>query len=65
MTNMHLFDLLKCLKALVVGYGSIRKHHRENLSHYQNIEILVCTNRKTDQFLRKKNVKYLTVLRVL
>lgn len=54
---MHLFDLLKCLKALVVGYGSIGKRHIENLSHYPNIEILVCTNRKMDQFLMKKKCK--------
>jgi len=54
---MHLFYFLTCLKALVVGYGSIGKRHIENLSHYPNIEILVCTNRRMDQFLRKKKCR--------
>lgn len=49
--------MFKCLKALVVGYGSIGKRHIENLSKYKNIEILVCTKRKNDQFLKKRKCK--------
>ena len=42
------------MKILVIGYGSIGKRHIENLSKYKNIEILVCTQRKNDQFLKKR-----------
>ena len=49
--------MLNCLKALVVGYGSIGKRHIENLSKYKNLEILVCTQRKNDQFLKKRKCK--------
>jgi predicted dehydrogenase len=45
------------LKALVVGYGSIGKRHIENLSKYKNIQILVCTQRKNDYFLKKRKCK--------
>jgi len=49
--------LERCLKALVVGYGSIGQRHISNLLSFPNIEILVCTNRKYDTFLRKKKCK--------
>ena len=45
------------LKALVVGYGSIGKRHIENLSSMKNIEIIVCTKRKYDKFLKQKKCK--------
>jgi predicted dehydrogenase len=45
------------LKALVVGYGSIGKRHIENLSKLKNMEIIVCTKRKSDKFLKQKNCK--------
>ena len=45
------------MKVLVVGYGSIGKRHIENLSKFRNIEILVCTKRKEDSFLKKRNCK--------
>ena len=44
----------KCLKILVVGYGSIGKRHIKNLSTLSNIQIIVYTNRKFDSFLQKK-----------
>jgi len=45
------------LKALVVGYGSIGKRHIENLSKLKNMEIIVCTKRKSDKFLKQKKCK--------
>jgi len=45
------------LKALVVGYGSIGKRHIENLSKLKNMEIIVCTKRKNDKFLKQKKCK--------
>jgi len=42
------------LKVLVIGYGSIGKRHIENLSKLKNMEIIVCTKRKSDQFLKQK-----------
>ena len=45
------------LKALVFGYGSIGKRHIENLSKIKNMEIIVCTKRKYDKFLKQKNCK--------
>jgi len=42
------------MKALVVGYGSIGKRHIENLSFLKNMEIIVCTKRKNDTFLKQK-----------
>jgi predicted dehydrogenase len=48
------------LKVLVIGYGSIGKRHIENLSKLKNVEIIVCTKRKPDQFLKQK--KCLTYL---
>ena len=45
------------LKALVIGYGSIGKRHIENLSKIKNMEIIVCTKRKNDIFLKQKNCK--------
>ena len=47
----------KVLKALVVGYGSIGKRHIDNLSTFSNMEILVCSNRKYDKFLKEKHCK--------
>ncbi len=55
-----------CLKALVVGYGSIGKRHILNLSKFKNIEILVVTKRKNDTFLKKYNCKlFLTIQKSL
>lgn len=51
------------MKVLVVGYGSIGKRHIDNLSSLQTSEILVCTKRKYDEFLRKKNCKVFKSLR--
>ena len=45
------------MKALVIGYGSIGKRHIENLSKLKNTEIIVCTKRKNDKFLRQKKCK--------
>ncbi len=45
------------LKALVVGYGSIGKRHIENLSKFKNMEIIICSKRKPDQFLKQKKCK--------
>jgi len=45
------------LKALVIGYGSIGKRHIENLSKLKNMEIIVCTKRKNDKFLKQKKCK--------
>lgn len=42
------------MKVLVIGYGSIGKRHIGNLSLFPDIEIIVCTNRKTDNFLKEK-----------
>ncbi len=47
---------------LVVGYGSIGKRHIENLSKLKNIEIIVCTKRKYDKFLKQKKCKIYTSL---
>ncbi len=41
------------MKALVVGYGSIGKRHIENLAKFDDVEILVVTNRNIDNFLKK------------
>lgn len=49
--------MINCLKVLVIGYGSIGKRHIENLSKFKDIEILVCTLRKNDQFLKKRKCK--------
>ncbi len=49
--------LERCLKALVIGYGSIGQRHISNLSSFPKVEILVYTNRKYDAFLRKKKCK--------
>lgn len=48
------------MKALVVGYGSIGRRHIENLSSLKNIEIIVCTKRKYDKFLKQKKCKIYT-----
>ncbi len=42
------------MKVLVVGYGSIGKRHIENLSKLKNTQIIVCTKRKYDKFLKQK-----------
>jgi predicted dehydrogenase len=42
------------LKILVVGYGSIGKRHIKNLRNFQNIEIIILTKRKLDNFLKKE-----------
>ena len=45
------------LKALVIGYGSIGRRHIRNLSKIKNMEIIVCTNRKNDNFLITKKFR--------
>jgi predicted dehydrogenase len=45
------------LKALVIGYGSIGKRHIQNLFKINNMDILVITKRKNDDFLKKYNCK--------
>ena len=50
------------MKVLVVGYGSIGKRHIENLSRLKNIEIIVCTKRKNDKFLKQNNCTIYTKL---
>ena len=45
------------LKVLVIGYGSIGKRHIENLLSFSDLEILVCTKRKEDRFLRENKCK--------
>jgi predicted dehydrogenase len=50
------------LKVLVVGYGSIGKRHIENLSKLKNIEILVCTKRKYDRFLKQNKCEIYATL---
>lgn len=42
------------LKGLVIGYGSIGKRHINNLSNLAKNEIIVCTKRKNDGFLKSK-----------
>lgn len=42
------------MKSLVIGYGSIGKRHIDNLSKINNLEIIVCTKRKSDSFLKKR-----------
>ena len=49
--------LIYCLKALVIGYGSVGSRHIQNLSLISNIEIVVQTNRKMNTFLKKNNCK--------
>ena len=51
------------LKALVVGYGSVGKRHIENLSKLKNMEIIVCTKKKPDQFLKQKKCKIYTTIK--
>lgn len=41
----------------MIGYGSIGRRHVENLSSFSNMDILVCTKRKHDKFLKGKNCK--------
>jgi predicted dehydrogenase len=48
------------LKALVIGYGSIGKRHIENISRLSEHQIIVCTNRKLDNFLKKNKCKIVT-----
>ena len=50
------------MKALVVGYGSIGKRHIENLTSFSNMEILVCSKRKYDHFLKEKHCKLFKLL---
>lgn len=45
------------MKALVIGYGSIGKRHIANLSKIKKMEIIVCTKRKKDNFLKKIGCK--------
>ncbi len=48
------------MKSLVIGYGSIGKRHIENLSKIKNMEIVVCTKQKKDNFLKKYDCKVYT-----
>ena len=41
----------------MVGYGSIGKRHIENLSKLPNVEIIVCTKQRYDNFLKTKKCK--------
>ena len=50
------------MRILVVGYGSIGKRHIENLSKFVDLEIIVCTKRKYDNFLKKKKCKKISSL---
>lgn len=45
------------MKVLVIGYGSIGKRHINNLTTFFNVDVLVCTKRKYDRFLREKGCK--------
>lgn len=45
------------MKVLVIGYGSIGRRHIENLYTFSNIDILVCTKRKHDGFLKQKRCR--------
>jgi len=49
--------LIGYLKALVIGYGSIGRRHIQNLSKIKNMEIMVCTKRRSDKFLRTKKCR--------
>jgi len=40
------------MKILVVGYGSAGKRHIQNIANIPNTEIIVCTKRSKDKFLR-------------
>ena len=46
-----------------MGYGSIGKRHIQNLSNYSDIEIIVCTKRKQDIFLKKNKCKVIKSLK--
>lgn len=41
----------------MVGYGSVGKRHISNLLDLGNTDIIVCTKRKKDNFLQKKDCK--------
>ena len=45
------------MRVLIVGYGSIGKRHIDNLSTLSNIEILVYTKKKYDNFLKVRKCK--------
>ena len=49
--------LVKCLKVLIVGYGSIGKRHVRNLLSNTKSQIVICTKRKNLTSLDKKRVK--------
>ena len=49
------------MKGIIIGYGSIGERHIRNLFNLvPSIEIIVCTNRKPDKFLRKHKCKVLS-----
>ena len=50
------------MKALVIGYGSAGKHHIRNISTLDDVEITVCTNRKSDAFLKKRKCRVINNL---
>ena len=46
-----------------MGYGSIGKRHIQNLLNYSDIEIIVCTKRKQDSFLKKNQCRVIKSLK--
>ncbi|KFM20884.1 15-anhydro-D-fructose reductase protein [Marine Group I thaumarchaeote SCGC AAA799-D07] len=49
--------LVKCLKILVVGYGSIGKRHVNNILSNTKSEIIICTKQENLALLDRKRVK--------
>ncbi len=52
------------MKALIIGYGSIGRRHIENLSKLPHMDIIVCTKRKIDNFLKKNNCNIISSIDV-
>jgi len=61
-TNIHVKPCCYNLKVLVIGYGSIGKRHIDNLSSLVNVEIIICTHKKLDNFLRKRKCQVIRSL---
>ena len=53
------FFIIKLLKVLLVGYGSIGKRHVKNLLKIPNTEIVICTKSKVKK--SKRIVTYTTL----
>ena len=60
---LQAFEKHNCLKTLIVGYGSIGKRHIQNLLNYSDIEIIVCTKRKQDSFLKRNQCRVIKSLK--